>query len=321
VATDVETHRNGRPARRLDQGTDRLFDVVVLDDTAIGPRFGGTYQLTADSKNVVRASWGRVHEAPIGLRIGAAGTNRAARRDLYDLNLDGVFETEFVEPASTIRSTDREIDPNRRQPFVDEWLVGYRRQFAGQVSLDASFIQRRYRHRPALVEVNGIYDGGVFRGYRNEAFNNIFLVTSNQWYWPVYSGFELTASKQTMRVQLLAGYTRAFQHLSGTWQPNDPASFIEPDKFTNNGGLGSISRANETNSLSGNADIRNQMWLKHIGRVGVVYMAPWDLVFASTFSAQSGLLSGPVVTRRAAADPRFGAPTVSCRTDALYRTR
>ena len=203
------------------QGTDRLFDVVMLDDVAIGPRLGGTYQLTADSKNVVRTSWGRVHEAPIGLRIGAAGTNRAARRDLYDLNLDGTFETELVEPSSTIRSTDREIDPNRRQPFVDEWLVGYRRQFGGQISLDASFIQRRYRHRPALVETNGIYDQGVFRGYRNEAFNNIFLVTSNQWNWPVYSGFELTASKQTLRMQLLAGYTRAFQHLAGTWQPND----------------------------------------------------------------------------------------------------
>ena len=309
-----------RPASRLTvtaglridwiQGKDRLFDALVLDDMAVGPRFGATSQVTEDSKNVVRASWGRVHEAPIGLRIGAAGTNRANQRDLYDLNLDGVFETEFVEPASTVRSTDREIDPNRRQPFVDEWLVGYRRQFAGQVSIDASFIQRRYKHRPALVEVNGIYDGGVFRGYRNEAFNNIFLITSNQWNWPVYSGIELTASKQTRRTQLIAGYTRAFQHLAGTWQPNDPASFIEPDKFNNDAGLGSISRANETNSLSGNADVRNQMWLRHIGRVGVVHMAPWDFVIASTVSAQSGARSGPVVTRIAAADPRFGPPTV-----------
>ncbi len=292
------------------EGKDRLFDAVVLNDRAVGPRFGGTYQLTADSKNVVRASWGRVHEAPIGLRIGAAGTNRAGIRDLYDLNLDGTFETEFVTPASTLRSTNREIDPGRRQPFVDEWIVGYRRQFPGQLSLDASFIQRRYKHRPALVEVNGLYDGGVFRGYRNESFNDIFLVTSNQWNWPVYSGIELTASKQTRRIQLLAGYTRAFQHLGGTWQPNDPASFIEPDKFNNDGGLGSISRANESNSLSGSADVRNQMWLRHIGRLGVVYMAPWNLVLASALSAQSGLLTGPVVTRIAAADPRFGPPTV-----------
>ncbi len=297
---------------RLDwiQGTDKLFNAVVLDDMAVGPRFGGTYQVTADSKNVVRASWGRVHEAPIGLRIGAAGTNRAGVRDLYDLNRDGVFETEFVTPASTVLSTNREIDPDRRQPFVDEWLVGYRRQFPGQLSVDVSFIQRSYKHRPALVEVNGIYDGGVFRGYRNEAFNDIFLVTSNQWNWPVYSGFELTAAKQARRMQLLGGYTRAFQHLAGTWQPNDPASFIEPEKFANDGGLGSISRANESNSLSGTADVRGQMWLRHIGRLGVVYMAPWDLVIASTVSAQSGLRSGPVVTRLAAADPRFGPPTV-----------
>ena len=292
------------------QGKDRLFDVVVLDDRAVGPRLGATYQLTSDSKNVVRASWGRVHEAPIGLRVGAAGTNRAGARDLYDLNLDGSFETEFVTPASTVISTNREIDPDRRQPFVDEWLVGYRRQFEGQLSVDVSFIQRRYRHRPALVEVNGIYENGVFSGYRNEAFNDIFRVTSNQWNWPVYSGIELTAAKQTRAIQLLAGYTRAFQHLAGTWQPNDPASFIEPDKFDNNGGLGSISRANETNSLSGNADTRNQMWLKHIGRLGVVYLAPWNMVLASTLTAQSGLRSGPVVTRIAAADPRFGPSTV-----------
>lgn len=292
------------------EGRDRLFDVVVLDDRAVGPRFGGTYQVTADSKNVVRASWGRVHEAPIGLRIGAAGTNRAQERNLYDLNLDGVFETEFVTPASTVRSTNREIDPDRRQPFVDEWLVGYRRQFPGQLSVDASFIRRNYKHRPALVEVNGIYDGGVFRGYRNEAFDNIFLVTSNRWNWPVYSGVEFTVSKQTRTTQLLVAYTRAFQHLEGTWQPNDPASFIEPEKFANDGGLGSISRANETNSLSGTADIRNQMWLRHIGRVGVVHMAPWGVVVASTLTAQSGLLTGPVVTRIPAADPRFGTPTV-----------
>ena len=52
------------------------------------------------------------------------------------------------------------------------------------------------------------------------------------------------------------------------------------------------------------------MWLKHIGRLGVVYRAPWNLIFASTISAQSGLLTGPVVTRIATADPRFGPPTV-----------
>ena len=53
------------------------------------------------------------------------------------------------------------------------------------------------------------------------------------------------------------------------------------------------------------------MWLRHMGRLGVVYMAPWDFVVAGTFSAQTGLRSGPVVTRVAAADPRFGPSTVT----------
>jgi hypothetical protein len=42
-----------------------------------------------------------------------------------------------------------------------------------------------------------------------------------------------------------------------------------------------------------------------------VYFAPWDFVLATNFSVQSGPYSGPVVTRIAAPDPRFGPPTVT----------
>ena len=42
-----------------------------------------------------------------------------------------------------------------------------------------------------------------------------------------------------------------------------------------------------------------------------MYNAPWGLVIATNFSVQSGPYSGPVVTRIAAADPRFGPPTVT----------
>ena len=43
---------------------DRVYNVDVQDSWEIGPRFGGTYVLTSDEKNVVRANWGRVADLP-----------------------------------------------------------------------------------------------------------------------------------------------------------------------------------------------------------------------------------------------------------------
>jgi outer membrane receptor protein involved in Fe transport len=288
---------------------DQLFDVQIQKSLEVGPRLGATYVLTADQKNIVRATWGRVHDQVQGNYISSAGTNRAGQRDLYDLNLDGVFETEFVIPASSSRATNREIDPDLRQPHIDEWLVGYRRQLPGQTSVDVSFVRRNYMDRPALVETNGIYDDGVFRGYYNEAFNDIFLITNNVWNWFVYSGVELTATRRTDRLQLMGGFTVNLQHIEGTWQPNDPASFIQPDAFPNDKGLGTI-RGNNTNSLSGTADTRNPSWQKYAGRLGLTYNAPWELTLAMNYTMLSGPHSGPVVTRISAPDPQFGPPTL-----------
>ena len=45
----------------------------------------------------------------------------------------------------------------------------------------------RFVERPTLVETNGRYDGRVFTGYMDEAFNEIYTATNNRWNTPVYS--------------------------------------------------------------------------------------------------------------------------------------
>jgi hypothetical protein len=289
---------------------DLIFDVTTQSHLEIGPRFGAAYSITKDSKNVLRVSASRVHDFPQNGYLESAGTSRVQQTESYDLNLDGVFETSFVTPRSTALSTNREIDPGKHQPFVDEYIVGYRRQLPGQVSVDASWVRRYYKHMPANYDVNGIYDGGVFRGYRNEDFNAILLVTNDSWTTPVYSGLELTATKRDRRTQIIVGYTRQWQHLDGSWRPNDPASFIQPDHFANDRGIGSI-RGNETNSLSGTSLTRSPSWQKHALRIGSTYLAPWNVLLATNLSIQSGPYSGPIVDQIPAADPRFGPPTVT----------
>ncbi len=290
--------------------TDRLIDTVLQDSVDIGPRFGATYAVTADRRNVLRASWGRIHEQPYAFALPSSSAGVVGQHNLYDNDLNGLFETDFYTPPITGLSANLQVDPDRHMQFTDEWIAGYRRQLPGRVALDAAFVHRDWKDRPAQVEVNGIYENGLFKGYRNEAFNEIYRVTNNRWNWFVYNALELTVSKRTDRLQILGGYTRAFQHIDGTWQPNDPASFIQPDAFPNDRGIGSF-RGNETDSYSNPLNTRNSSWQEHQFRIAGTYTAPYGVTVATNYVALSGPYSGPLVDRLAAPDPRFGPATLT----------
>jgi hypothetical protein len=293
------------------KGRDRQADVETQDSVEIGPRFGVTYSLSEDRFNVVRASWGRVHELVQSIRVPVLTSANAGRVDLYDNDLDGVFETSFITPGATITRRDRVLDPDVHQPYVDEWTVGFRRQFPGQLALDAGFVRRDYKDRPAQVETNGIYEGGVFRGYRDESLNDILLITNSEWNWYEYSSLEFLVTKRAASVQLIGSYVRAWRQIDGTWQPNDPASFIQPEAFPNNKCIG-IPRTAPNNSLTGTADTFGCTgWQDHTGRLAITWNAPWSVIAAASYTVQSGPYTGPVVTRIAAPDPQFGPTTVT----------
>jgi Carboxypeptidase regulatory-like domain len=298
---------------RLDwiQSEDRQAAIQTQDSLEVGPRFGATYSLTSDRMNVLRASWGRVGELVQAGRVPVLTSSNAGRTDSYDNDLDGVFETVQVTPGATATRRDRVLDPDVHQPYIDEWTVGFRRQFPGQMAIDAGFVKRYYKDRPAQVEVNGVYDGVVFRGYSDESLNEIFRITNDGWNWYDYSSFEFLLTKRTSNVQMIGSYVRAWRKVDGDWQPNDPASFIQPSAFPNDKCIG-IPRTAPNNSLSGTADTFGCTgWQDHTGRLALTWTAPWHLIVAGSYTVQSGPYTGPVVDRIPASDPRFGPATVT----------
>jgi hypothetical protein len=150
----------------------------------------------------------------------------------------------------------------------------------------------------------------VFRGYEDVSQNAILLQTNNTWNTPVYTGWEFVGSQRTRRSQFIVGYTRGFQHMEGTWQPDDPASFIQPGAFSNNRGIGSI-RGGDTNSLSGISQTRNPMWIKHALRLAGSFNAPFGVTLASNLNILSGPYTGPIVRYLSAPDPQFGPATLT----------
>ncbi len=290
---------------------DNLFKSQTQSSYEPQPRVGVTYSLGKAGKNVIHGSYSRIAAKPEPAFLPSlGGTVTTTSTDYYDTAGNGTFSTVLVTPAQSTVSAAKRIDPNRHQEHTDEFLVGFRRQFPAQISFDGSFIQRYYRDMPAQIDVNGIYQNNLFVGYSDPTQNAILLQTNNVWNTPVYTAFEFTAQQRTSKSQFIMGYTRTFQHLEGTYQPTDPALYIQPSTFADNAGIGTI-RGNENNSLSGTAETRNPMWIPHVFRVAGSYNLPRGFIVSSNFNLMAGAWTGPIVKYLASPDPAFGPSTIT----------
>jgi hypothetical protein len=303
---------------------DALFDVDREKSVAIGPRVGVAYLVTNDARTVLRGSYGRFYEQVNGRDTisllgslngsGNTQTNRLTIRDVY-LNADG-SQTTIITPPLTPALISLEFAPGLRQPHADDFIVGLRHQFRGQLSLDVSGTRRYYKDQFALVDINGIYPsapGQPFGGFgRVDPNRGIFYQEQNDtWSTHVLTFLEGTVTKNLANnFQLVGSLTRQWQHLDGTWNPTDPARFIQPTAFPTNKEVGGIFGNDENNSLNGSGSPSGSAYRPYSIRMAGQYFAPGGMMLASTYVIQAGDYSGPIVTRLTSPDPTFGPPLV-----------
>ncbi len=304
---------------------DNIFNVVRENARIVQPRAGFSYLVTANAKNVLRGSYSRMGEQMMGrdavTLFGASG--RAGFTDTYDLNADGVFETSFVDPARTGSLAASEFDPGLHQPYLDEGIVGYRMQLPYAIGIDVAGIHRVYKDTYARVDINGFYPSGPnqpFGGFgRIDPTRGIVpQQTNNSWSRLNYTALEVTATKNLSRgFQFMAGINRQWQHMSGDWNPTDPARFIQPDAFPNDKLLYMPRGNNEDNSLpiatGTTVHTYGPTWQEYRLNFGGSWFAPMGVVLAASYTIEAGPWTGPVVTQLPEGDPQlaaFGPPTV-----------
>ncbi|OFW46219.1 MAG: hypothetical protein A3J29_05325 [Acidobacteria bacterium RIFCSPLOWO2_12_FULL_67_14b] len=299
---------------------DEIFSVERMKSTNIGPRVGAAVLLTEDARNVVRAFFGRVHEQVNGRDpITTFGpTSRRFQREMFDANGDGNFEIETITPAATAQINRLAFDPELHQPFVDEYAIGYAKQFPGQISFDVSFNRRYFKDAYAETDINGMYPSGP-----NQPFRGFGLVDPNQgiimqqtnatWSKVVVTNVEVILAKNLSNsFQVMGTATRQWQHLDGTWNPTDPARFIQPDAFANNRDLSRHLFGNgDDNSLDGGGAESGVAYRPYSVRMAGQYFAPWDVKVAASYVIQAGGYLGPVVIQNATGDPIFGPGRVT----------
>mgnify|MGYP002630413794 CR=1 FL=1 len=296
---------------------DKIFNITRQSSTEIGPRAGFSYLLTQDARNVLRGSYVRVHEQVMGRDgITTFGANEAAgQRDEYDADGDGVFERVIATAPRTASIADYEFADGLHQPFVDEFILGFRKQFPGQISLDVAGISRSYKGNWARVDVNGIYPSGPnqpFGGFGkiDPARGIIFQQQNNSWSTLEYRAVEVTIAKNlSNRFQALVGLNRQWQHFGGTWNPTDPARFIQPGAFASNKLLYMPRGNNEDTSLPINfgssVHTYGPTWQKYSTRFGGSYHAPFGITMSGSLTILAGPWSGAIIDRLPVGDPQL----------------
>jgi hypothetical protein len=296
---------------------DDIYKVERMKSTNVGTRFGLAYLVTPDGRNVVRAFYGRLIEQvngrdPITTYSPFNQPSQRERRELYDADGDGVFELSNVTPAGNPQISALAFDRNVHQPFVDEIMLGYARQFKGQVSVDLSATRRAFRDGYGEIDINGIYPSGPnqpFGGFGRVDPNRglVMQQTNASWTDVIVTDFEAVVAKNmSHNVQAILTATRQFQHLNGTWNPTDPARFIQPDAFPNDRDLSRhLFGNNDDQSLDGLGRESGVAYRPYSVRVAGQYLAPIGLRIAGSYVIQAGGYVGPVLIT-AAADPVFG---------------
>ena len=314
--TDRLTLNIGLRADRV-RRYDALLDFERMNTWAIGPRLGFAYQVTEDGRTILRGNAGRVHEQMNGrdnITSVHGGTSVGSYVE-YDHDGDGMPDFERYTPPADRLSIDALFDPaGVTQPFVDEAIVGVRRQFAGQMAADVAFVHRRYTHNYALREVNGFYPSccpatpplGEFQyGAFGIEYGDLLQQTNNTWSNLVYSAIEITTTRRTERMSATLNISRQWQQFAGDWNPTDPAAFIQPDKFDSNKALYMPRGNNEHDTLRASSALSYApTWRQFSIRGGMSYLMPYDVTLAVSYTANAGPWSGPPLQRLAADDPQ-----------------
>jgi hypothetical protein len=319
-----------RPSSRLTANLGVRVDLVRRRDvhrgfqyqssTEVGPRLGFSYLLTEDATNVLRGTFARMHEQLQGGRHGVSsfgGDDSASFRDAYDVAGDGSFSAVFETPARTGALSTQQFDPDMSQPVIDEWILGYRRQFPGQVALDVAGIVRTIHNQWGNVDINGFWPDGPFQpfggwGRVDPNQGRIGQITNSDWNKTHYRALQTTLTKNMSRgFQAMLAVHRQWQHLSGTWNPTDPARFIQPDAFPNNRLLHRTRGPSDHNSLPEGTN--SSMWFPYSIRANASWHAPAGIQVAGSYSIVASSWSGSIADRLPVGHPdlaQFGPPTV-----------
>ncbi len=289
-------------------GGGRWFPVTTYPEVkapfawnTIAPRLGLIWKMTGDGKNVAKAAYSRYFEPMYTTEMDAINQNIIQTSGVAtytwfgDLNGNGIVDPGEYNPVpkNTFSPKANSIDPNLRDPKVDEILFSYQREVMNNVSFSASWIQRWFNDSTIDQDRGGTANPIVYTPktatdpgpdqllntaddrtltFFNRSGTDVFFHTNCGNGVPIactqrYKGLELSLGKRmSNRWQLLGSYV--WSRLDGDrvlefTDPNNRLPFVASGRGAND----------------------QPQSFKLLGS----YQAPWGITVGANYQALSGL--------------------------------
>lgn len=257
------------------------------------PRLGFTYSFPTEKATQIRGHYGRYYQAMLTNYIQRAGPARS-RIEGKAFNEDtGQYDDLFfaLDPASQVS-----IDKNLKDPYTDQFAIGFDRELAADFAVSASYIYKRSSDFIGTENVGGVYEDLAYvdpltgktiivkNQVNDPTTDNHFLITNPSFFYEHYHGFLISLNKRMstkwmMNGSLTISRSRGFHAGSGlgpgadqdsSFFPPDNAHYGEdPNDFINANGL-----------LNGDRT--------YIVKVQGSYDLPWDLKVSGNYQWLTG---------------------------------
>ncbi len=228
--------RGGFPElNRLDENanpTGETFpeDMDLLKWDTWSPRLGLVYQLTADRKTVLKASYSRNYGHMLMRDFYQSAPSKADRYWYWwdPATEDYTWQTEHIDPIA-----DRGIDRNMRNPYSDSFSVGIEREILPDFSLSLTGLYKESKdpvdeqNTGAEYELIDYYDefgNQTIQIYNQTNPGDSFYVTTNRGGKTTYKALILAFRKRLSNNWQVNGsltLSRSRQYPVGYWDKND----------------------------------------------------------------------------------------------------
>ncbi len=228
---------------------DRFGNTVIDLKKSFAPRIGFTFDPMNDGKGKIFAHYGRYYEdIPSDINIRAFGGELAAFA--YNFSPDPANLTPIAgtpSKNSLLGGSTEPVDPNLKNQYVDEFIIGFEREIAPNLSVGIKYNHRKLGDviedflvpsvgdyfianpgQGTLGQSLGFYDGASAPSPLAVRTNDAVMVTASKRY---SNNWQLLASYTWSKLE--GNYDGTFQNSTGQLDPNINSAFDYGDFLIN----------------------------------------------------------------------------------------
>jgi hypothetical protein len=165
------------------------------------PRIGLTYDFLGDGSLALKAHWGRYYDNLYIRGFKTLSKDNFASFGAYIFDMD-LWQSTFDYNNPDIADADPDsyslwwydpgggtnvtVDPDLKQPFMDQWTVGLEYELFRDTSIGITYIDRHHKDLQGQIPVGAVWSpevienplGGTITAYTRDAIENEWLITN-----------------------------------------------------------------------------------------------------------------------------------------------